>query len=79
MINEEIIEENLVVELEWLKEEFEILFKSKIKKFTKKDQKIANDVLDYILENTYVCDNIKLHNLLDEVIHNIEQLYPYLL
>ena len=28
----EILEEDLVLELEWLKEEFEILFKSKIEK-----------------------------------------------
>jgi len=78
MINEEIVEENLVVELEWLREEFEILFKSKIKKLTKKDHKIANDVLDYILENTYIDDNSKLYNLLDEFINNVKQLYPRL-
>ena len=78
MINEEFIEESFVVDLVWVKEEFEILFKSKIEKYTKNDHKIANNVIDYVLENTYVHDNIRLHNLLDEFITTIEQLYPHL-
>ena len=48
----EILEENLREELEWLKEEFNILFKSKMEKYTNKDKRIANDILDYIIENT---------------------------
>ena len=74
----EILEENLVVEMEWLKEEFEILFKSKIENCTEIDKKIANDILDYILEKAYVYDNILLHNLLVEVIKNIEKMYSAL-
>lgn len=70
--------ENLVVEMEWFKEEFEILFKSNLEDCTEIDKKIANDILDYILENTYVYDNIISHNLFDEVIENIEKMYPAL-
>ncbi len=73
-----ILEENLVVEMKWLKEEFEILFKSKIENCTEFDKKIANDILDYFLEKTYVYDNIMFHNLLDEVIENIGKMYPAL-
>ncbi len=74
----EIVEEFLEKELDWLKEEFEILFKSKMENFTKKDQKIANDILDYILENNYVYDNIILMNLLNEALENIEKKYANL-
>ena len=71
----EILEEFLEKELDWLKEEFEILFKSKMKNYTQNDKKIANDILDYILENTYVYDNIILINLLNEAMENIEKKY----
>ena len=73
----EILEEDLVVEMEWFKEEFEILFKSKIEKFTQVDKKIANDLLNYILENTDVLYNFLLLNILDDV-NNIEKTYPTL-
>jgi hypothetical protein len=72
----EILEENLVVELEWLEEEFELLFQSKLDKYTKIDVKTANSILDYILENNYRYDNIILLNLLNRVKENIENMYP---
>ena len=71
----EILEENFVLDLEWLKEEFELLFKSKTQKHTKIDKRIANNILDYVLENTDVNGNIRLHNLLDEVLKDIEKNY----
>ncbi len=72
----EVMEELLRKELEWLREEFEILFKSKTEGYSEKDKKIANDILDYILENNYLYDNIRLLNLLNEVIKNIENKFP---
>ncbi len=74
----EILEEDLVLELEWLKEEFEILFNSKIEKHAKMDKKIANDILDYVLKNTYVYGNNILLNLLDEAIKFTENMYSKL-
>lgn len=74
----EILEEDLVLELEWLKEEFEILFKSKIEKNAKINKKLANDILDYMLENTDVYGNMELINLLDEAIEFTEKMYPNL-
>ena len=71
----EILEEFLEKELDWLKEEFEVLFQSKIKHFTEKDKNLANNILDYVLENTYVYDNIVLINLLNEALENIENQY----
>jgi len=76
---DDILEVLLIKELEWLKEEFEILFKSRNGKYTERDQKIANHILDYFLENTYVGDNLILHNLLYQRVENIENRYINLL
>lgn len=72
----QVLEESLRKELEWLIEEFKILFKSKIEIDPKNDKKLANEILDYILENTLVNDNIILYNLFTETMENIEKLYP---
>lgn len=74
----EILEENLIIELEWLKEEFEILFQARLEKYTKMDVDTANRILDYFLENRHEYDNIVLLNLLDKVKEEIEELYPNL-
>ena len=71
----ETLEESLKEDLAWLEEEFEILFNSKMQRFTENDKKIANEILDYILENMYVSDNIILLNLLTEVMESIEKKY----
>ncbi len=74
----EILEEDLVMELEWLKEEFEVLFKSKIEKLSEMDKKIAKDLLNYTLENTDVHDNFILLDVLEEATNIIEKSYPTL-
>ncbi|NVM36877.1 MAG: hypothetical protein HWN81_14870 [Candidatus Lokiarchaeota archaeon] len=72
------LEESLRKELVWLIEEFKILFKSKIEIEPKNDKKLANEILDFILENTLVYDNIVLYNLFTETMENIEKKYPNL-
>ena len=74
----EILEENLLVELEWLEEEFEILFQAKLEKYTKMDVDTANRILDCFLESRIEYDNIMLLNLLDTVKEDIEKTYPNL-
>ena len=74
----EILEENLIEELEWLKEEFIILFKSKVQKYTEKDKMTANRILDYAMDNVYVYDSMILLTLFTEAIENIERMYPNL-
>jgi len=71
----EILEENLRGELEWLKEEFKILFNSKTENYSEKDKRMANDILDYIIENVYVYDNMILQTLFTEAVENIEKMY----
>ncbi len=75
----EILEENLVIDWEWLKEEFEILFDSRMGNHTEMDKKIANDGLDYFLENTDIGSNIVLYKFLDGIVENIEKKYSILL
>ncbi len=75
----EILEETLKEKMEWLKEEFEIMFAPKTGKFTIKDKKIANDILDYVLEHNYVYDNFILPNLINETVKKIEEKYVNLL
>jgi len=75
----DILEEILIEKMEWLKEEFEILFASKTGKFTLNDKKIANDIIDYVLEHNNVFDIIILLNFLNETIEKIEKRYPNLL
>ena len=74
----QVLEESLRKELVWLIEEFKILFKSRIEIDPKNDKKLANEILDYILENTLVSDNIILYNLFSETMENIEKMYPAL-
>ena len=70
------LEESLRKELVWLIAEFKILFKTQIEKNPKNSKKLANEILDYILENTLVYDNIILYNLFTETMENIEKMYP---
>lgn len=72
----QVLEESLRKELVWLIDEFKIFFKSKMEIEPKKDKKLANEILDYILENTLVYDNVILYNLFTETMENIENMYP---
>ncbi|MFX1324003.1 MAG: hypothetical protein ACFE8N_03535 [Promethearchaeota archaeon] len=72
----EILEEDLKAELEWLEEEFEILFK--LKENDEKDKKLANDILDYIFKIYFIYDNITWLHLLNKVSDNLEKTYPAL-
>ena len=72
----QVLEEGLRKELLWLIDEFKILFKSKADIDPKNDKKLANEILDYMLENTLVYDNIILYNLFTETMQNIEKMYP---
>ena len=72
----EILEEDLKAELEWLEDEFEILFK--LKENDEKDRKLANDILDYIFKIYFIYDNITWLHLLNKLSDNLEKTYPAL-
>lgn len=73
---DEILEDDLKGELEWLEEEFEIMFK--LRENNKNDKKLANDILDYMFNIYYVYDNTTLLHLLNKVSDNLERTYPTL-
>jgi hypothetical protein len=72
----EILEEDLKEELEWLEEEFEIMFK--LRENNKKDKKLANDILDYFFKIYFVYDNVTLLHLLNKMSDDLEKTYPAL-
>ncbi|MDX1797814.1 MAG: hypothetical protein R3255_04120 [Candidatus Lokiarchaeia archaeon] len=71
----EIMEEDLEKELIWLKEEFQILFKAKSGNYTENERKIANKMLDHIMDNTPAYDSLKLYNMLFDTMDDIENMY----
>ena len=72
---ERFILDNLKVDLEWLEEEFELLFRDKGPK-SKEDIAIGNQILDNLLDNLKVNDSEEVLNLLTITLNRIEQMYP---
>ena len=72
---EKILEDNLLEELEWLEDEFKLLFKDK-KNFTKDDISLGNSILDKMLDSIQSQDNEDVLNMLAITLNRIEQTYP---
>ena len=72
---EKILEDNLKDELEWLEEEFSILFKDN-KDYSKNDIALANFILDKITDNVRSNESEEVLNMLAITLNRIEQTYP---
>ncbi len=72
---ENILQESLRDELEWLETEFELLFKNKEEK-SKDDISLGNQILDNVIDNIKTGDNEELLNLLAITLNKIESDYP---
>ena len=72
---EKLIEDNLKAELDWLEQEFSILFKFK-KKYTKKDFQCGSMILDNVIDNIKTNNSEELLNLLAMTLTKIEHSYP---
>ncbi|TKJ24004.1 MAG: hypothetical protein CEE43_02230 [Promethearchaeota archaeon Loki_b32] len=72
---ERILQDNLKSELEWLVEEFELLFKNKKEK-TKEVLMLGNKILDNIIDNIKTSNSEELINLLAITLNNNETSYP---
>ncbi|HDZ19588.1 hypothetical protein LCGC14_1634990 [marine sediment metagenome] len=72
---EKILEDNLKDELEWLEEEFKLLFKDK-KNYSKDDILIGNIILDKLTNNARSNDSEEVLNMLAVTLNRIEQTYP---
>ncbi|MHA1915059.1 MAG: hypothetical protein ACW986_05605 [Promethearchaeota archaeon] len=75
---EKILEDNFKEELEWLEQEFEMLFNQKKLKqcYTPDDISIGNQILDNVLEHLKTSNNEQALNMLALTLNKIEQIYP---
>ena len=72
---EKILEDNLREELDWLEDEFELMFRYK-KNYSKDDISLGNSILDNVVENIRSNENEEALNLLTLTLNRIEQAYP---
>ena len=72
---DKVLQENLRDELEWLEEEFQLLFKNKKEK-SKDDISLGNQILDNVINNIKTGNSEELLNLLAITLNKIESTYP---
>ncbi|GAH49433.1 unnamed protein product [marine sediment metagenome] len=72
---ERILQDNLKSELDWLVDEFEMLFKNK-KEVSKEEISLGNQILDNVIDNIKTNNNEELLNLLAITLNKIESTYP---
>ena len=74
---EKILEDNLKEELEWVQQEFDLLFKQKIlrRNYSKDDITIGNQILDNVIDNIKTNNSEELLNLLAITLDKIEQTF----
>ena len=73
------IETNVIQELEWLREEFDFLFRFKKNNFTEKDRELSNKILETIIDKYSGTLDDKIVDLLSKSIELIEDNYPGLI
>jgi len=71
-----ILEETKQDDLIWFKEEFDLFFKNKKGKLTKKDINIANMMINHLTLNMNLLDNKRLINALAKTLESLEKNYP---
>jgi hypothetical protein len=76
---EELLEDQILHDLNWVKEEFEFLFKFKNNTYTKNDIALANNIIDNLIKSLNGNISDRLVDLLSETIEGIERTYPGLI
>ncbi len=76
---EDIIETNVIHELEWLREEFDYLFRFKKDRLSQKDIEIANQIIDCVINHYSGTLDDKTVDLLSKSIEAIVKCYPGLI
>jgi len=71
----DILEDNLIQKLTWLKEEFYYLFKFRQHKYNQKDKELANQIIRNFIESVNPSDNKRMSELLLETVEAIEKKY----
>ena len=76
---DEIIEENLINELEWLKEEFALLFEQKKCNFSKTDLNLAQKIIENFMDRINLIENKRILELVSDTLNDLDLKYPKLL
>ncbi len=72
---ERILQDNLKDELDWLVDEFELLFKGKKEK-SRDDISLGNQIIDNVVDNIKTNNSEELLNLLTTTLNKIEHNFP---
>ncbi|MFX0032732.1 MAG: hypothetical protein ACFE8E_06415 [Candidatus Hodarchaeota archaeon] len=75
---DDLLEDSLIEELEWLREEFELLFKFKRQHPSIKDKQLANQMIEIIVNRMKFSDDKRINEILIEAIEKIEYNFPEL-
>lgn len=75
---DDLLEDSLIEELEWLREEFELLFKPKRQNLSDKDKELANQMIQIIVNKMNFSDDKRINEILIEAIEKIEYNFPEL-
>ena len=76
---DEILEENLIKELEWLKEEFELFFEPKKGNFSKMDLNLAKKIIENFMDCINLIDNPRILELVSDTLNELDLKFPKLL
>ena len=76
---DEIIEENLIKELEWLKEEFALFFEQKKSNFSKTDFNLAKKIIENFMDRINLIENKRILELVSDTLNDLDLKYPKLL
>ncbi len=76
---EDILEINVIHELEWLREEFDFLFRFKKNRLSQEDIEIANQIIYSVIDKYSGSIDDKIVDLLSKSIEEIEECYPGLI
>jgi len=71
----DILEENFIQKLNWLKEEFYYLFKFRQHKYNQKDKELAHQMMKNFIESINPSDDKRMTELLLETVEAIEKKY----
>ncbi len=72
---DQILKKSLDADLLWFEEEFDQIFKSKIK-FTKQEINMANQILEMLTKITNIYNNEQLLYPLARILNSLEKKYP---
>ena len=72
------LRDSLIQKLNWLEEEFSVLFSSKKRKYSQKERDLAQEIIKDITECVNCSEDIRLYDLLIDTINSIKSIYSEL-